>query len=149
MSVSSIMTQTGYDGRKRNSDSGVDGCTEKSITQHLPDSPPTADCCSEKTDGMKSDFKADFISSVFVCSCLFFSVPFDIVNRASRLIFSKSSCPTVLFFSALHKISAAHKMPVCGTFCPQRAAPFGYNISGSGLFCAGSGSRRESRGSCP
>lgn len=37
-----------YDGRKRDSDSGVDGCTEKSITQHLPDSPPTADCCSEK-----------------------------------------------------------------------------------------------------
>ena len=63
--------KTGYDGRKRNSDSGVDGCTEKSITQHLLDSPPTADCCSEKTDGMKSDFKADFISSVFVCSCLF------------------------------------------------------------------------------
>lgn len=48
---------------------------------------PTADCCSDKTDGMKSDFKADFIPSVFVCSCLFFSVPFDIINRASRLIF--------------------------------------------------------------
>ena len=51
----------------------------------------------KKTDGMKSDFKADFIPSVFVCSCLFFSVPFDIINRASRLIFSKSSCPYCSF----------------------------------------------------